>query len=185
MGQQQEKTEQDGLDRSPAQFFFETGYFAAFAEACVEIGKAPFPLSDRIVERAWDVAGEAHDDRAEFDAYLVRANGSATNTPASNDFVLVPRIEAQALLVNLHARIDRAKAEAPDAVPMFPGIAALHDAVKASFAGNQPETGLRKAIEETIAHNRIRAEERRNVGETCREEMLVVGVLERIIGAVA
>lgn len=92
MGQQQEKTEQGGLDRSPAQFFFETGYFAAYAEACAEIGKAPFALSDRIVECAWDVAGEAHDDRAEFDAYLARANGSAApNTPASNDFVLVPR----------------------------------------------------------------------------------------------
>lgn len=89
VGQQQEKTEQSGLDRSPAQFFFETGFFAAFAEACAEIGKAPFALSDRIVERAWDVAGEAHDDRAEFDAYLARANGSAApNTPASNDFVL-------------------------------------------------------------------------------------------------
>ena len=92
MGTQQEKTEQGGIDRSPAQFFFETGFFAAYAEACVEIGKAPFALSDRIVERAWEVAGDAHDDRAEFDAYLARANGSAPNTPpASNDFVLVPR----------------------------------------------------------------------------------------------
>lgn len=131
MGQQQEKTEQDGLDRSPAQFFFETGYFAAYAEACAEIGKAPFALSDRIVERAWDVAGEAHDDRAEFDAYLARANGSAApNTPASNDFVLV-REAAQRL-------VDRFPADLPDYSPAADEVKALRLALASAPASPEP-----------------------------------------------
>lgn len=55
-------------DRSPAQFFFEVGYGACWAEAFVRNDSTPpFPLTDAIVERAWAVAGEAHDDPEEFD----------------------------------------------------------------------------------------------------------------------
>ncbi len=65
------------LSRTPAQFFFETGYFAAYAEACIAAGnKPPFDLTDAIVTRAWDIAGDAHPDRAEFDRYLSRADSA-------------------------------------------------------------------------------------------------------------
>jgi hypothetical protein len=66
---------QIALDRSPAQFFFEVGYGACWAEAFVKsAGSPPFTLTDAIVERAWDIAGEAHDDPEEFDRYLAIAN---------------------------------------------------------------------------------------------------------------
>jgi hypothetical protein len=64
------------LNRTPAQFFFEIGFGAAFAEAVVRNGGVPpFEFSDAVVERAWAIAGEAHDDPAEFDRYLALANG--------------------------------------------------------------------------------------------------------------
>lgn len=57
-------------ERTAAQFFFEVGYGACWAEAYVRNGeKAPFPLTDAMVERAWQIAPEAHDDPAEFDRF--------------------------------------------------------------------------------------------------------------------
>lgn len=57
-------------DRSPAQFFFEIGFGACLAEAFVRNETFPFTVTDEIVERAWAIAGEAHEDPAEFDHYL-------------------------------------------------------------------------------------------------------------------
>lgn len=66
----------EALERSAAQFFFEIGFGAAFAQALIaNDGKAPFVFSDALVEHAWAIAGEAHDDPAEFDDYLSLANG--------------------------------------------------------------------------------------------------------------
>lgn len=64
-------------DISPAQFFFEIGYGACWAEAFVRAGSvAPFPLTDAMVERAWEISGEVHDDPAEFDRHLALANAA-------------------------------------------------------------------------------------------------------------
>lgn len=63
------------LDRSPAQFFFEIGFAACWAEAFIRAGeKPPFELTDALIEHAWSIAGEAHDDHEEFDRYLALAN---------------------------------------------------------------------------------------------------------------
>lgn len=71
-------------ERTPAQFFFEVGYGACWAESYVRTdGKPPFTLTDATVERAWAIAGEAHDDPAEFDAYLARANAGSKEPTAS------------------------------------------------------------------------------------------------------
>lgn len=65
------------LSRPPARFFFEIGYYACWAEAVARsAGTPPFALSDQLLDRAWSIAGEAHDDRAEFDRYLVSANSA-------------------------------------------------------------------------------------------------------------
>lgn len=65
------------LSRTPARFFFETGFFAAYAEATVKAGnRAPFELTDAVVDHAWDIAGDAHPDRNEFDRYLSRADSA-------------------------------------------------------------------------------------------------------------
>jgi len=64
---------EERLTRSPAQFFFEVGFGACWAEAFVRNDVGPFPLNGAIIERAWEIAGEAHDDPEEFDAYLVAA----------------------------------------------------------------------------------------------------------------
>lgn len=60
-------------ERSPAQFFFEMGFGACYAEAIVRNGdQAPFPLSDEEMERQWAISREAYDDPAELDAMLAR-----------------------------------------------------------------------------------------------------------------
>ncbi|MGN5376121.1 hypothetical protein [Sphingomonas hankookensis] len=65
------------LSRTPARFFFETGYFAAYADASIRAGnRAPFELTDAIVDRAWEIAPEAHPDRREFDRYLSSADSA-------------------------------------------------------------------------------------------------------------
>ncbi|WP_430635048.1 hypothetical protein [Sphingomonas hankookensis] len=65
------------LSRTPARFFFETGFFAAYAEASIKAGnRPPFDLTDAIVERAWEIAPDAHPDRAEFDRYLSSADSA-------------------------------------------------------------------------------------------------------------
>ena len=77
-------------ERKTAQFFFEVGFAACWAEAFVRNGEVPpFELSDELIERAWSIAREAHDDRAwsiareahddraEFDRHLTAANGEA------------------------------------------------------------------------------------------------------------
>lgn len=70
------------LKRTPAQFFFEVGYGACWAEAYLRNDTAPFELTDVVVERAWEIAGEAHDDPEEFDRYLALANAECSNPEA-------------------------------------------------------------------------------------------------------
>lgn len=62
------------LLRTPAQFFFETGYFAAYAD--VTFRRKESQLTDAVIERAWAVAHEGHPDPAEFDRYLSSANSA-------------------------------------------------------------------------------------------------------------
>ncbi|MEN2748209.1 hypothetical protein [Sphingomonas sp. T9W2] len=62
------------LSRTPAQFFFETGYFAAYAD--VAFRRNGQLLTDAVIERAWAVAREGHPDHAEFDRYLSSANSA-------------------------------------------------------------------------------------------------------------
>ena len=60
-------------ERSPAQFFFEMGFGACYAEAMVRNGhQPPFPLTDEMIERQWAISQEAYDDPAELDAMLAR-----------------------------------------------------------------------------------------------------------------
>lgn len=68
----------DGLpERSPARFFFETGYFAAYAQASIRAGnRAPFELTDAVIDRAWETAPSAHPDPEEFDWFLEMADRS-------------------------------------------------------------------------------------------------------------
>ncbi|PXA99935.1 hypothetical protein DMC47_00770 [Nostoc sp. 3335mG] len=68
------------LSRTPARFFFEIGYFAAFADAYTAARQAgatvPFEVSDASIDRAWDIAPSGHPDPAEFDSYLSSANSA-------------------------------------------------------------------------------------------------------------
>lgn len=78
------------IERSPAQFFFEVGFGACYAEAVVRNGEVPFVLTDDIIERAWQIAPEAHDDHAEFDRYLALTRAlpaSAQPTAVSGEVV--------------------------------------------------------------------------------------------------
>lgn len=71
------QTENPADDRTLAQFFFEIGYGACFAEAYIRNGNvAPFQLTDALVERAWEIAGEAHDDPEEFDRQQTLADAA-------------------------------------------------------------------------------------------------------------
>lgn len=79
-------------ERSPAQFFFEIGYGACWAEAYVKNG-LPFPLTDDLIDRAWGIAGEAHDDPAEFDRYLAAANSTAVGNVQAIREALLEHIE--------------------------------------------------------------------------------------------
>lgn len=68
--------------RSPAQFFFEIGFQASFAEATVRARNVPpFELTDAIIERAWQIAPEGHPDREEFEWYLEQADGVEEDGP--------------------------------------------------------------------------------------------------------
>lgn len=64
-------------ERGVAQFFFEIGYGACWAEAFVRNDCAPFELTDALIGRAWEIAPEAHDDHAEFDRYLALATAQS------------------------------------------------------------------------------------------------------------
>lgn len=65
------------LSRTPARFFFETGYFAAYAEASIQAGyRPPFQLTDAIIDHAWEIAREAHPNPLEFDRYLSSADSA-------------------------------------------------------------------------------------------------------------
>ncbi|MGT2514768.1 hypothetical protein ACVOMT_11520 [Sphingomonas panni] len=68
--------------RSPAQFFFEIGFQASFAEATVRARNVPpFELTDAIIERAWQLAPEGHPEREEFEWYLEQADGVEEDGP--------------------------------------------------------------------------------------------------------
>jgi len=58
-------------ERSPAQFFFEMGFGACYAEAMIRGGdKVPFPISDDFMEQQWIISQEAYEDPSELDAML-------------------------------------------------------------------------------------------------------------------
>ena len=95
-------------ERSTAQFFFEVGYGSCFAEALVRNGSAPFELTDAIVERAWEIAPEAHDDHQEFDLYLAAVNDRETLLTAVRE--MREEIERAAAF----AETERRWAETPD-----------------------------------------------------------------------
>lgn len=64
VGERQDDGESD--TRAYAQFFFEVGYTACWAESYTSNGSAPFSLTNGIIDHAWEIAGEAHDDPDEF-----------------------------------------------------------------------------------------------------------------------
>jgi len=65
------------VERTLAQFFFEVGFGACWAQAYIANGEtAPFALTDAGVERAWEIAGESHDDPAEFDCNKALADAA-------------------------------------------------------------------------------------------------------------
>lgn len=71
----------DGLPalggRTLAQFFFEIGYGACWADAYVAQGeRPPFELTDAIIERAWAIAPDCHDDAGEFDRMKAMADAA-------------------------------------------------------------------------------------------------------------
>jgi hypothetical protein len=69
-------------ERGIAQFFFEIGYGACFAEAFIRNGaKTPWPMSDAEVERAWEMTPETYDDPAEFDRYKALADVAEAGSP--------------------------------------------------------------------------------------------------------
>ena len=77
-------------ERSPAQFFFEMGFGACFAEAMIRNGnKAPFTLTDAEIERQWAISRDAYDDPAELDAMLARTahSGEGRSNGAGEDVV--------------------------------------------------------------------------------------------------
>lgn len=79
--------------RTLAQFFFEVGFGACWAEAYVQNGEQePFPLTDALVERAWEIAGEAHDDPAEFAGKLALANTDASLLEVLKEAISVLRV---------------------------------------------------------------------------------------------
>lgn len=48
-------------DRGIAQFFFEVGYGACWAEAFIRKDSPPFHLTDAVVDRAWQMAPDGYD----------------------------------------------------------------------------------------------------------------------------
>lgn len=65
------------LALAPARYFFEIGFFAAYAEGLLaNDDKPPFVMSDALVDRAWDIVRDASDDPVEFDRYLHRADSA-------------------------------------------------------------------------------------------------------------
>lgn len=65
------------LQRSLAQFFFEVGYAACFAEVVIQQDmQPPFALSDEHIEAAWPRSIEAHEDAAEIDRALALTNAA-------------------------------------------------------------------------------------------------------------
>jgi len=65
-------------ERSIAQFFFEVGYGAAYADAFIANNGSPaFTLTDASIERAWAIAPEAYEDHAEWDRYMALATPPA------------------------------------------------------------------------------------------------------------
>lgn len=76
-------------DRTLAQFFFELGYGACWAEAAIRNGeKPPFDLTDAVIERAWAITPETYDDHAEFDEKLGLVDAAPELLDALADFCL-------------------------------------------------------------------------------------------------
>ncbi|ALH82944.1 hypothetical protein AN936_22075 [Sphingopyxis macrogoltabida] len=65
------------MKRSTAQFFFEMGFGACYAEAIIRnSNKIPFALSDAEIERQWAISQEAYDDPAELDEMLAKVSAA-------------------------------------------------------------------------------------------------------------
>jgi len=68
---------EQGVERTLAQFFFEVGYGACWADGFIKNGsKAPFPLTDAVIDRAWQIAPEAHEDGEEWDRHQALADAA-------------------------------------------------------------------------------------------------------------
>lgn len=63
-------------ERTLAQFWFEIGFAACWAEAYVQNDSAPFELNDRKIAREFEKSIEAHDDPAEIDAFKALADAA-------------------------------------------------------------------------------------------------------------
>lgn len=74
--------------RSVAQFFFEVGYGACFADAMIHNDlKPPFELTDAHIEAAFPRSIEAHEDGAEMDRYLALAHAEPRGPEVSREAV--------------------------------------------------------------------------------------------------
>ena len=107
-------------DRTLAQFFFELGYGACWAEAAIRNGeKPPFDLTDAVIERAWAITPETYDDHAEFDEKLALVD-SAPDMLAALETVQFActnhggecERDPQAVLREIHATVTAAIAKA-------------------------------------------------------------------------
>lgn len=64
-------------ERSVAQFFFEMGFGACYAEAMIRNGHtAPFELSDGFLDAQWEISQEAYEDHAELERMLNRTRAT-------------------------------------------------------------------------------------------------------------
>ena len=80
----------DELGRTLAQFFFEIGYGACFADVMVANDmEPPFDLLDQIIERAWTISGESYEDPQEFDQKLALTEAAPDLLEALETFAAI------------------------------------------------------------------------------------------------
>lgn len=86
---------------APAKYFFEIGYFAAYADAIVRFGVAPYGVTDAIVDKAWQDAREGTADPAEFDRMRDQADASRSGRPVAHSVGGDAVREAQEIICDL------------------------------------------------------------------------------------